>query len=417
MNRLFVVAALAAGAAYAGEAKPEMFKDGETVVWLGDSITCGGSYHEFVRDYYATRFPERKIKFVNAGVNGANAASALKRLEKDVTPFRPDWVLIDFGVNDVGRDAYTRERTPAQVRKGENCRKNFNANMVKLSDKIVADTPKAKIIFATPTPYDESAVVTNPPKNAKHWIGCNAAVRVLADDVLKLAKDRGAPSVDWNKPLNDYTEKRRAAGDKTFMFTAPDRTHPGSAAHAIMAWTFLRAQGVPATVSDVTVDAKSGKVAKSENATVTDFKKTADGISCTVLAKALPFPADAEAKPFLAEFDVEETLNREVFAVKGLKAGNYALLIDGAEVATGDAAAFAKGIRLGFNEKTPQYAQAQKFFAANKAAADAERKLRIYFWNNKIATPEAREKCFAQYDKAREHLKTMPHTYEVRKRD
>ncbi len=406
------LAAVAAGAAYAAT-----FKDGETVVWLGDSITCGGSYHEFVRDYYATRFPERKIKFVNAGVNGANAASALKRLEKDVTPYCPDWVLIDFGVNDVGRDAYTRERTPAQVRKGENCRKNFNSNMVRLSDKIVADTPKAKIVFATPTPYDESAVVTNPPKNAKHWIGCNAAVRVLADDVLKLAKDRGAPSVDWNRPLNDYTEKRRAAGDMMFMFTAPDRTHPKRSAHAIMAWTLLRAQGVPATVSDVTVDAKSGKAVISENATVTDVKKTAGGLMCTVLAKALPYPVDAEAKPFLAEFDVEETLNREVFAVKGLKQGNYALLIDGAEVATGDAAAFAKGIRLGFNEKTPQYAQAQKFFAANKAAADAERKLRIYFWNDKIATPEAREKCFAQYDKARELLKTMPHTYEVRKRD
>ena len=407
------LAAFAAGAAYAAP-----FKDGDTVVWLGDSITCGGRYHEFVRDYYATRFPEAKITFYNSGKNGDNAAGAQARLADDVAQLKPNRVLIHFGMNDVGRGDYSAKRTPQQIAHGEKCRKDFEANIVRLADGVLAAAPGAKIAFATPTPYDDTAVITSDPKaNAKNWVGCNAALKGLGDYVKGLAEKRGVPCVDWHAPLNGIIERHRKAGDTAFMFTGTDRVHPQTAGHVIMAWTFLKQQGVPAIVSDVAIDAKSGKVAKSENAAVTDLKASADGVSCTMLEKALPLPLPPEAAEYLAEFKVEETLNREVFAVTGLKAGNYALLIDGKEVATGDAAAFAKGIWLGFNEKTPQYAQAQKFFAANKAAADAERKLRIYFWNDKIATPEARQKCFAQYDKAREHLKIVPHTYEVKRRD
>ena len=56
--RLFLVVALAASVTYA-----EPFRDGDRVVFLGDSLTQGGSYHRIVSDYYLTRFPERNIRF------------------------------------------------------------------------------------------------------------------------------------------------------------------------------------------------------------------------------------------------------------------------------------------------------------------------------------------------------------------
>ena len=416
MKRLtMALAALAAGAALAGETKLEMFRDGDTVVWLGDSITCGGRYHEFVRAYYATRFPEAKITFYNSGKNGDNAAGAQARLADDVAQLKPNRVLVHFGMNDVGRGDYSAKRTPQQIAHGEKCRKDFEANIVRLADKVLAAAPGAKIAFATPTPYDDTAVIASDPKaNAKNWVGCNAALKGLGDYVKGLAEKRGVPCVDWHAPLNDIIERHRKAGDTAFMFTGTDRVHPLTAGHVIMALAFLRAQGVPAVVSDVAVDARSGKVAKSENATVTNVKASADGLTCTVLEKALPLPLPPEAAEYLAEFDVEETLNREVFAVTGLKAGKYVLLIDGKEVATGDAEAFAKGVRLGFNEKTPQYAQAHKFLVANSAAATFERKIRAYCWRKENVTPEARRKCQAQYDKTLAQLKIVPHAYEVR---
>ena len=43
--------------AFGGE---KLIKDGDTVVFFGDSITHGGRYHEFVTDFYRTRFPEAR---------------------------------------------------------------------------------------------------------------------------------------------------------------------------------------------------------------------------------------------------------------------------------------------------------------------------------------------------------------------
>ena len=43
--------------------------------FFGDSITHGGRYHEFVADYYLTRFPEADIRFVN--YRGCNAGLSL----------------------------------------------------------------------------------------------------------------------------------------------------------------------------------------------------------------------------------------------------------------------------------------------------------------------------------------------------
>lgn len=75
LSGLFLVAALFLAQVAGGE----VFKDGETVCFLGDSITHGGRFHSFVYDYYLTRFPERTIRFVNAGVSGDSAGGALGR--------------------------------------------------------------------------------------------------------------------------------------------------------------------------------------------------------------------------------------------------------------------------------------------------------------------------------------------------
>ena len=48
-------------------------KDGDTVVFLGDSITHQCLYTQYVEDFFYTRFPGKKIRFHNAGVGGARA--------------------------------------------------------------------------------------------------------------------------------------------------------------------------------------------------------------------------------------------------------------------------------------------------------------------------------------------------------
>lgn len=63
-----------------GRCVAEPFRDGDTVVFFGDSITHGGLYHKYIADFYRTRYPERKIRFVNSGIGGDSAAGAMKRI-------------------------------------------------------------------------------------------------------------------------------------------------------------------------------------------------------------------------------------------------------------------------------------------------------------------------------------------------
>lgn len=81
----------------------EVFKDGDRVCFLGDSITHTGLYHRMIYDYYLTRFPDRTIRFVNAGVAGDSAGGAMSRLQEDVFSKAPTTVVVMLGMNDVGR--------------------------------------------------------------------------------------------------------------------------------------------------------------------------------------------------------------------------------------------------------------------------------------------------------------------------
>ena len=51
-----------------GAAQP--FQSGDTVCYVGDSITHGGSYHAIVTLFYTTRYPDRDIKYYNNGIGG-----------------------------------------------------------------------------------------------------------------------------------------------------------------------------------------------------------------------------------------------------------------------------------------------------------------------------------------------------------
>jgi len=409
---------LASVVAVAKDAAFEPFKDGDTVVFFGDSITCGGTYHELIGNYYRTRFPDRKIRFVNSGVNGDNLTGAQKRIERDVVFYKPTWVLVHFGMNDIGRGFFSEPQSPQQVAGAKKCRADFEANLPAAMDKLAAAVPGVKLIGATPTVYDDTAVITNnPAANAKNWKGCNAGLKGLGDFVKATADKRCVPCVDWHKPLNDDLNRHRAAGEASYMLTSSDRVHPTAKGHAIMAWAFLTTQGVPSVVSDIILDAKSGKVVKSENAKVTDVKREKDGLTCTVHEKALPWPMPKSALEIADDFKAQERFNRETFAVKGLKKGTYVLTIDGTEVLLATSEAFAKGVELGANEKTPQYQQAAKMVKAAEPLGVQERKVRAYAWREQNNTPEVRNPLLAAQAKLYDLVQPVAQVYALRKVD
>ena len=377
MNKRMIVLAGVLGAALLGlGAAP--FENGDVVVFFGDSITHGGLYHTYVSDYYATRFPERSVRFVNSGIGGDTAAGAFPRIPEDVAEYKPTHVAFHFGMNDVNRGAYLPESTTSSLVARENAQRDYRRNLRRLIDGVRKAAPEAKFIYLTPTPYEDTAVITNAPKNG--WasfnnVGCNTGLSLMAGFVIASARDDKADVVDWYSVLNGF-RVRHQKDDPRFRFVRTDRVHPEELGHSVMAWEFLRRQGVPAVVSGVEIDAGSGAVVRTENAAVSSCQVDVRGCAFTLQAKALPFPVHEKALAYLKEFDVENTLNRETVRLTGLADGLYALKIDGEEVGRYTAQEFAKGVALGFNAKTPQYRQAQEVAARHRALRDRESQLR-----------------------------------------
>ena len=76
--------------------------DGDTVVFLGDSITHQCLYTQYVEDYFYTRYPKMRLHFHNAGVGGDRAKEAIARFDDDVAAFKPKYVTVLLGMNDGG---------------------------------------------------------------------------------------------------------------------------------------------------------------------------------------------------------------------------------------------------------------------------------------------------------------------------
>src|ERR1700676_5313736 len=80
-------------------------KDGDTVVFYGDSITDRRLYSVFAETFAITRFPTLHLRFVHSGysgdrVSGGFGGSIDLRLNRDVIAYRPTVVTILLGMND-----------------------------------------------------------------------------------------------------------------------------------------------------------------------------------------------------------------------------------------------------------------------------------------------------------------------------
>jgi hypothetical protein len=272
-----------------------------------------------------------------------------------------------FGMNDVGRGYYVAAPSEQQKKGQKQALDGYTANMAKVVARIRAEAGEPKLYFFTPSPFDQTVVLE---KN-NNQPGCNDGLGLCAAIVRELAAKNNGTVVDFHGPMTALNLEQQKK-DPKWTIVGGDRVHPGAPGHLMMAWLFLKAQGAPALVSKVAVDAASGRAAASDNAEVTAVAKQAGGVTFTVLEKALPYPIDPAAKPALELLPIEKDLNQETLAVTGLAAGAYALKIDGASVGTYSADELAKGINLGFNAATPQAKQAMDVFWRNEQRRNAE---------------------------------------------
>lgn len=84
-------------------------KQGEelTIAFLGGSVTQGclaskqeNTYAYQVYLWWRKSFPKTDFQFVNGGIGGTTSYYGVSRVVKDVLIYQPDFVIVDFSVND-----------------------------------------------------------------------------------------------------------------------------------------------------------------------------------------------------------------------------------------------------------------------------------------------------------------------------
>ena len=102
---LLCAAALLGAAATSVPAAGLELKQGDRIVFLGDSITAGGvgekGYVTLVGQAIAKQHAGLGVEIIGAGISGNKVPDCQKRLQRDVLDKQPTVVVIYIGINDV----------------------------------------------------------------------------------------------------------------------------------------------------------------------------------------------------------------------------------------------------------------------------------------------------------------------------
>ncbi|MCX2574103.1 SGNH/GDSL hydrolase family protein [Pedobacter sandarakinus] len=357
----------------------KIFKPNDRVMFLGNSITHGGRYHNYIWLYYMTRFPNLRFTILNGGVGGDIIANINNRLEEDIFSKKPNIINLSFGMNDSGYFQYMMA-DPAKVsdKLFYQCDSAFRLVEAKLKAH-----PEIQKILMSGSPYDlNTKIIKNNVFPAKP---------ATFERIVKL-QENAAKANNWNyidiyHPM-DLLNKKYQQRDTNFTLSGSgDRIHPESYGHLVWAYLYLKDQGLKGVpVADFAVDAKGKKALAQVNCTISNIKGDKNSISFDYLAKALPFPidetkhnGDKQTAAFaLTLIPFMEDLNQEIVKVKNLSAGKYNLLIDGQSVGSFNSEELVKGVNLAAIKTTPQYLQAMEILKKNEERGAAERETRDY---------------------------------------
>ena len=233
---LFSLAALSLHAALPPEKR---------IVFLGDSITQGGAYVEFIEAALIAQHPDAGKEIIPLGLSSETVSGLSEeghaggkfprpdlheRLDRVLEKARPELVLACYGMNDGIYLPLSEERFQA-----------FQNGMKKLHDKVVASG--ARIIHLTPPVFDPVPIghrVAPAGQNSsdKLFEGYNSVLEAYSDWLLSMKKE-GWEVLDIHGPFNAaLAEKRKVDAQFTF---SKDGIHPGPEGHLIMAGAVLKA--------------------------------------------------------------------------------------------------------------------------------------------------------------------------------
>lgn len=366
----FLLAALLAAYSVALAAPDDAavaLRDGDRVVFYGDSITDQRLYTIITETAVVTRYPTLKIGFVHSGwggdkVSGGGGGPIDLRLDRDVLAYKPTVMTIMLGMND----GLYRPESPETD-------KLFFDGYRHIVDKVKAGAPGIRITAIEPSPYDDTT------RDPLFPGGYNEVLISFSKWIENYAHQADLNVANLNTAVIAMLHRATTLAPEDAQKIIPDRVHPSFSGHLIMAEQLLHSWNVRPFISKVELaaGAETPTAGNVQHAVLADLSAVNAGLRWTETEDALPLPLAEWQKNrgygpvelVLRSSDFAKAMNDEQLRVTGLKSGVYALKIDGANVASFNNDELARGVNLGVLD-TPMTKQGKEVFDLTVSHAD-----------------------------------------------
>jgi lysophospholipase L1-like esterase len=309
--------------------QPFMIKNGDRVVFWGDSITDNSLWARTVENYVRSRYPSWDVDFHNLGWGGDTAAIGVQRMERDIKSIKPTLMTIMLGMNDGAYQAFDQAVCDAYV-----------AQLHELIG-IARKVSNPRLIFVTPHQYETG--VRPGEEGAMLDRVYPDTLRRLSTAVIAMARKRRIPVIDLNRlyelAVGEYKKHHREFG-----FSA-DGVHPLADGNALIAWLLLKAMGADGEMVSCVVDMNSA-TATGSNGAYGKPLRVEKGISFTRTVTAFPFATAEESSlaPGIAAF--RGNLNANRLTVTGLSRPYCIIEVEGHPIGIFPKAKLKQGLDL-----------------------------------------------------------------------
>lgn len=304
-------------------------RDGDTVAFLGDSITAARGYSKIVEHYTLMRFPERCVRFFNAGLGGDTAEGSLKRLQSDVFDQGATVVTVAFGVNDIGwgmkADAEHKKRYLDGIRTIiEQCKAHG-----------------VRPIICSP------AITAEAPDTAE-----KGYLQTMTDEGLALAQSLGAQTIDLQRGMREIQRRvlqsnaKETDPIKHTRLHVEDGVHLNDLGQLAMGYAMLKGLGAPEEISSCTLDAGKNDAVQVASCVISDVKIQPEGIDFTRLDQGLPLNLGALSGLQYRWIPIPEGINRYMLTIGNLPKGEYEIRVGERLIGKTNAGQFARGLNL-----------------------------------------------------------------------
>ncbi|MCX7420666.1 MAG: SGNH/GDSL hydrolase family protein [Planctomycetia bacterium] len=292
-------------------------RDGDTVVFLGDSLTAARTYGKYIENYTLLRYPDRKIRFINSGKGGDTADGSLQRIERDVFAHKPTVLFVMFGTNDIGWGVYADD---------EHKQKYLSA----IRTIVLACKERNVRVYVC----SEPVTAADPHKSEESFL------QKMCDEGMTLSKSLGGEAIDVQRSMREIQKRVWAANEpikeeskKNTMHLA-DGTHLNDLGQLAVAFAMLKGLGAPAEVSSAKLDYADEKLIETKGCAVSDVVRNGERLEFTRLDAGLPFNHGIFFAFHFRFVPVLTELNRYMICVKNLPKGRYDITVEGRGVAT-----------------------------------------------------------------------------------